>query len=200
MQNKSKKRNIQNVILIVLLVFLVSGCGQSMEPEVSSIFIDNKGQVTGAWIEDFSQDNYNLEELIEMTNSEIATYNDYIQEERVKLISLTEENNIVKLMIQYKSYEDYKNMNQEELFVGTVTHAIEKGYEFEAALADVKNPDKMLEQSGIHELGDRKVVITNEPMHIVVPKNIKFYSEQASLINEKEIDNFYLDGFTYIIY
>lgn len=192
-------RKLMTVIILVLLTGLFSGCGQSADAKVSTVIFNKNGQVTGVTIEDFSQDNYKLSELEAMVEEAIGDYNASFGAESVVLKSLTVENNIAKMIIQYQTAKDYQEFNQKVLFIGTVKEAIEQGYDLNVTLTDAKDTDKSVMQEEIEKMQEATIIITEEPMHVRAFKNMKYYSEEAEKIDAKEIDTYNVNGYSYII-
>ncbi|RKM56020.1 hypothetical protein D6855_15435 [Butyrivibrio sp. CB08] len=174
----------------IIGALVLCGCGQSKE-NVSTMTIDSEGKVSYVIFEDFSEDYYNIDELSQMAEKEIAEYNsEYISPkialEGTELIEVEESTPIVKMALTFDSYSDFSNFNQESLFYGTVKEAREEGYTISTGLVDGKGeklPDSYLED---HQ--DRHIVITNDRAHIKTPYNIEYMSNGVNLNGKKEAE------------
>ena len=171
------------------LALVAAGCGQQKE-NVTTMTIDSEGKVSYVIYEDFSEDYYDVTELSDMAEKEIAEYNSEYISEKIALLETevieNEDQSKVKLKMTFDSYSDFSNFNQESLFYGTVKEAREQGYKISTGLVDDKGeklPDSYLED---HE--DHHIVITDDRSRIVTPYSIEYMSNGTTLNGKKEAD------------
>ncbi len=167
--------------LILSIVFLMTGCGQKFEPTESTIFVDKKGIVQGAVMESFEKPYYDFDELFETVEKEVKSYCLDKNEEAVKLISLTEENDEVALMMEFQSVDDYAEFNEVFLFAGTFAEAADAGY-MPGTLLDAEGETVEI---NLEEQGDLKVIVTEESVCIQTSGKIKFVSDNVSVLDKK---------------
>ncbi len=175
--------------MALCLALTASGCGQQKE-NVTTMTIDAEGKVSYVIYEDFSEDYYDVSELSDMAEKEIAEYNSEYISEKIALLGTevveNEEQSRVKLEMTFDSYSDFSNFNQESLFYGTVKEARELGYKISTGLVDAKGeklPDSYLED---HE--ERHIIITDDRSRIKAPYSIEYMSNGTTLNGKKEAD------------
>lgn len=175
-----KKKRL--VMAVAGLALLLGGCAFGGQIDTTTISVDKKGVVTETIVESFEKDYYDITGLETMVSGEITTYNNAAGSEAVKLKSCEEmDTQQVKVTIEYVSSNDYTNMNDRELFCGTVSDAYSAGYEFTA----MKSEDgQSIEGTKILELGEKGMVISEEALSIRVPGKIVYVSEGVNMVGE----------------
>lgn len=178
-----KKKRL--LLAVTCFTLLLGGCAFSEDVDTTTIIVDKKGMVVESIVEDFDKDYYNAGDLEGMITREIQDYNGAAGGEKVKLDSFeqTEDGKQVKVEIQYGSAEDYKQMNERELFWGTVSDAYDAGYDF-VSMTD-QETGAAVSQGEVLELGHKKIVISEEALDIRVSGKITHVSEGVSLKDNK---------------
>lgn len=178
-----KKKRL--LLAVTCLTLLLGGCAFGEDVDTTTIIVDKKGMVVESIVEDFDKDYYHAGDLEEMITKEIQDYNSAAGGEKVKLDSFeqTEDGKQVKVEIQYGSADAYKQMNERELFCGTVSEAYEAGYEF-VPMTD-QETGAAVSEGEVLELGDKKIVISEETLDIRVSGKITHVSEGVSLKDHK---------------
>ncbi len=185
-QNKSKfiiTGCIGVILLIVILVigiFVFGSCGiDYTETDTNTVFVLKNGKIVSTDVEKFDQNTYDSEKLKNYLDSVVDTYNKENGEDSLKQKSLTVEENIAMLVLEYADAKVYKEMNHVELFTGTIQEAKDAGYKFEATYAKVKE-GKASKATAEDFMGDDKykVVIIKSNTKVVVPGDICFVSTQ----------------------
>lgn len=193
-------RKIIIALMVVLTACMLGGCSQTIDANVSTIFIEKKGHVSGVVVEDFSQSYYDQAQLQEMIADEVNDYNAFAGEESVTVERISVENNVAKLIMKYKNWQDYKTFNEVELFVGTIEEAIEAGYTMKVTLKDSKDEAKEIGEQELINMQDKKIVISDESLHIKVYGKVKYMSSGATLTDSQEADTYNVDGLSYIVF
>ncbi len=176
-------------LCLLVLVLLLSGCSEKI-PSVNTIAVDKKGVVTYTVIEEFGKDFYDAEGLRADIEKEIEDYNRNFGSDPLTLKSLEVEDGSAVMQMQFteaRYYEDYyKAYSGGTLFVGTVTEAMDAGYdlagEFMAADGSLTDVSRL---SGLESL---KVLITSEALNVRVPGDIQCVSPSGSvqIVEKKE--------------
>lgn len=170
-----------NFCLILIAMLLLTGCSEKFEPTESTIFITSKGVVHSAVMESFEKEYYDFNELTENVENAVQSYCLDVNRDAVKINSLTEENDMAVLQMEYQSVEDYVEFNDVFLFAGTFSEAADAGY----------MPDELYDTEGQYEeidpeeLGDLKVVVTEESISIQTSGKIKYVSDNVTVIDKK---------------
>ncbi|MCR4757937.1 MAG: hypothetical protein K5792_09070 [Butyrivibrio sp.] len=173
------------LVISFFALFVLYGCGAE-ESLGTSISIDKKGHVTNIVCEEFEQDYYDISELSDMAASEISSYNSECLSEKVTLESLESVNDgsYVKMVVNYKSVNDYASYNKTSLFYGTVQDALDRGYDISEAL--VNGEGEQIGQDGISDYLSRHIIITSDKSDFITPYNIAYYTQGVVLNGKKE--------------
>lgn len=167
--------------LIMITALLMVGCQEKFEPTESTIYITSKGAVQSALMESFDKDYYDFEEFSEDVKKEVKSYCLDVNEEVITIESLTQENDMITLMMNYQTAEDYAAFNEVLLFTGTYAEAVDAGYV----------PDELYDTEGqiadmdSEKLDDLKIVVTEEDFCIQTSGKIKYVSDNVSVIDKK---------------
>ncbi len=164
-------------------VFL-SAC-QSADVDTTTIIVEKKGNVVEAIVEDFGESYYDATELETVVNSEIDDYNAKAGAKPVAMDSFEMDSDKaqVKVKISYASSQDYTQMNERELFCGTVSEAYDAGYQF----PDMTSADGAgtVSAADVLEQGSKHMVISEEKLNIQVPGKITYVSSGVTIADKK---------------
>lgn len=170
-----------NFCLILSMLLLLTGCGNKFEPTESTIFVTSKGVVQSAVMESFEKEYYNFDELAEDVKKAVKSYCLDVNEEVIAVTSLTENEDMVTLQMEYQTVEDYAEFNEVLLFSGTLEEAMNAGYQPSTLLdAEGQTADVDLEKNG-----NLKVLITEESVCIQTSGKIKYVSDNVTILNNK---------------
>ena len=169
-----------SLCLVLTGALLLSGCSQKFEPTESTIFVTSKGVVRSAVMESFEKGYYNFEELSGDIESAVQAYCSDGNEGAIVVESLTEENDMVTLQMQYESATVYSEFNGMILFSGTLSEAKAAGY----------SPNELYDTQGqlveiAAEEDSLKVIITEEDVCIQTSGKIKYVSDNVTVIDTK---------------
>lgn len=138
-RNKKVGKRIEGIWLSTcLLLFFLTGCGETTLQNGTNLELERDGGVTVTYIEEFPSDYYDLEELIQMNQEEVEAYNTKAGREAVEIISTETDGNTVTLSMHYKNADDYGNMNGGSMFFGTIAQGKSAGYNLDQAYIDAK--------------------------------------------------------------
>ena len=128
-----KMKKIQYIIFVSLcIVIMATSCSKKeLEANTDTIFIEGAHNIIGVIVEAFDKPYYNGDELKGFIEGELSLYNSEVGSSAILLNKFEVTNEAAKVFLQYASYEDYKNFNEVEFFVGTVEEALEAGYDFD---------------------------------------------------------------------
>ena len=206
MKARRKTGVICCVILCLMLCFV--GCSRTKVPEeisVPALSVTSKGQVTAWLIEDFDKDYYDLKELRAMVDEEVAAFNkNHTSQEGMDAVTVqslaesTDGSQKVTLVLQFRDTAAYKDYTGADLFYGTVTQAMEAGYDLDVQLISTKD-GTTIEQTEIQEKGKNHILIAQEKVLIYGPAKPLYISpgtatnEDGSVeVSENAEDNIYI--------
>ncbi len=197
-------RKIKKGALLVVCIVSTCLCGcatKEIDVEATTLFVNKNGSITDAIVEDFNESYYNATEMQAMLNTELAAYNQSVNNESAAVISKFEVlGGVAKVFIDFASSIDYATFNEKVFFVGTVNEAYEQGYELDVTMKNV-NGDEILKKADILEKGKYKIVILEEHINVVLYKKILYTSANVEMINDKQAKiSEEAEGLAYIIY
>ena len=120
----------KTVLLILVTVCALEGCGGEKTPEVSSVSIGKDGTIAHQIVGSFEQI-YDMDEIEKLAADRVAEYCDDNGTDSVTLESVDQTDGKVLIMLNYATDQDYNDFNHREMFVGTVAEANEQGYKLE---------------------------------------------------------------------
>ena len=167
--------------LLLTGTILLTGCSQKFEPTESTIFVNSKGVVKSAIMESFDKGYYDFEELKGDAESAVQAYCSESAADSVVLESITNENDVVTLMMQYKTVQDYYEFNDMILFVGTLSEVEAAGY----ILEDFHDAEGQPVELSEEEKSTLKAVVTEENVCIQTNGKIRCVSESVEILDNK---------------
>lgn len=177
------KKTIGMILLLAFFGGILSGCGNSKDADVSTLFVDKKGQIVEVSVGDFQKDNYSAEEFEQYVKDAVEAYDG---EGSVELSSVSVEEGTAKLNMEYSDSDTYAAFTGQELFAGTVVSAVAEGYDFnteftmvnEGTAADVASRDDVLGND------EYKVVILQMAEDVTVDGTIVYVSAGVTVKSE----------------
>lgn len=175
-------KRILSFCLIFTTALFVAGCGSKFEPTESTIYVTSKDEVKSAIVESFDKAYYDFEELSEDVQKEVKSYClDRNNEEAVAVESLTQGEEVVSLFMNFQTVEDYAAFHDVLLFTGTYAEAVSAGYIPE----ELYDAEGMSVGADSEELGNLKVVVTEESIAVQTHGKIKYVSDNVSIVGKK---------------
>lgn len=184
---------------VLLGATLVTGCGAPKVPdtiEQTSLIIDKDGGVVSHMVDVFDKAHYSIDELRDMANKEVASYNTVNQAGTTAPITMEKVEAIqgskVLVTYNYDNVETYAAYNNSTLFYGTVSEAKAAGYDF-AGLNQVLFNSKIDGSIVSSELDDSKmaekhVVLLTEKALVYCPYKVAYASESAMIKEDGSVD------------
>ena len=205
------KKIISMCLLMVMSVLFFSGCNKSLNVDENTVYINKKGKVIGAVIENFDKDYYNAEELEQFIHSRVEEYTLKNGEESVEIQDFSVESGIARLNMVYDGYSHYAGFNEIQMFVGSIPQAMAEGYDFSGEFRKVEDGElkSEVDKSEVTSNFEYKVVILSEKVNVKVDGTILYVSsDYTSLVEEDtvriKLPEGSMDGeeqkLTYIIY
>ena len=165
-------------ILMFALILNLAGCGEFLK-SVNSLEIDSGGNVKAFSISAFDKGYYSGTELRKQILDSVSEYNESAKDERISLNSCKVSKKKARVILKYKSIEDYASFNHVLAWSGTLTSAMENGY-FDrdttvmSSDGTLKTTIGELEGSSGRKTDSLKVLIVEEPLMIKVPGKIRY--------------------------
>ncbi len=177
------------ILVLVMCLGMLSGCGKSYSTEESTVFVLKKGKIISTDVERFDTSEYSENDLKEYVEEAVAEYTAEHGKDSVVLKSLTCVDGVATLILEYASAEDYAGFNGIDMYTGSVAEALAAGYKFDTDFAEIGN-DSITEcmTSAFINGETYKVAIIKANTNLNVPGNICFASsENVSLVDKKTV-------------
>ena len=189
-------RRFLHIFMWMFTFVMLTGCTK-FEPQDDAVSIDKEGKITRAFVDTFvdeSNQPYDMEEIREMMEEELETYNHKFGVDHISLQECVVENDVLTIQIlcdaarYYQDYCSYFNddfateEDDVEFFVGTVAEASD--YDFTASFVTAEGEKASV--SDILASEKLHVVILNEAIEVHTPKNILYVSDNVEMLGKKQ--------------
>ena len=213
---RSRKKPMGMLVIPGACLLALAGCGEETVEEpirTSTIVLSADGSFTQCRVESFDREDYQLSELesmirqegsdyVGMTSAQASEGGQAVAVEQVGV--LEEDHSQVMVALHFADSEIYGNYMTEvdqqssELFYGTVKEAIAEGYDLAGVLQDAKKGTAITaEQLG--KIGDRLVLIFEEPLQIRCPSKALYISGNVRLTEAGYVDGTGGEGLKYVV-
>lgn len=167
-------------LCILIFAGMAAGCGTSLQADVSTVYVDKKGNITFLDVGALDQDYYDEAELKAYVEERVDAYNGEHGKGSVKADGLSVENGRASLTMKYKTAEDFSGLHGIELYQGKVVKALAEGYTFDGDFASVKDGrvTGYVDKQAVYGTEDLKVVVIRANMDVKVEGEICYVSVQ----------------------
>ncbi|MBQ7924744.1 MAG: hypothetical protein IJ335_00435 [Lachnospiraceae bacterium] len=205
---KIRKQRLTKLVAGLLLALTLTGCGSAKLPEVvehSSLKISSRGAVSSWLISDFEKEYYSVKELANMAAEEAIAYNlAHPMENGAEAVvmegaELFGDGKQVRLHTSYADCDTYAAYNKEILFYGTVSEAVQQGYDFSTRVKSVSEDGEELTGTDMKLDGGKYLLITNAKANIYCPRKVTHIDEGAALNEDGSVDTTQTDALVYIL-
>ncbi len=194
-------RKASILVMLILAIGLCACNGQKPEDIGSTtVYIENDGNITATYVEDFSQSYYDMTELQTLTEEDIAAYNTKAGEDKIAMSFYEVEGNIAKMQLTFTDMEAYSDFIGEAVFNGTVAQALEAGYDLDVSLINVADAEDAIGEHELLAMQDSNIVIVENAVRVRTESKIVYMSSDAKYIDEYEVDGYDNPEATVIIY
>ncbi len=184
---------MKKIILCAIALFLISGAAGCTKEELrvgeiaaNTMVARADGELQVATIESFDKDYYDLEGLKSYIQTQVDAYNTKAGEEKIKVDDVDKKENNAVMILTYSGMDQYSSFNEEfgAYFSGGVENISLK---LPSTLVNAKDGSLASTDEVLKDEKNR-ILVLNEPYHIIVDGKIKYYSEKATLVDDNEID------------
>lgn len=177
----SLKKIIRAVLSLVAAASVgMAGCSLPNSSQNTSLQVDDTGAVTETII-DTKDGDYTEDELASYIRDSIASY-DTGEDSAVSLDSCRINGSAVKIVMKYKTVQDYSSYNSVPCFLGTLQEAEDAGYDINqtwiTASGSAAGEDDLSQISARKK--EWKVFIVSEPVYVRVPDKILYTTENVT--------------------
>lgn len=181
------KKIISISLVCLMIAGLFSACGDSLEADRDTVYVQKKGKVICAAVSDFDKEYYDAQELEKYVEEWVSAYQQEHGKNSVVIDSFAVENGVAKLYMKYKDCENYQNFNEVTLFSGTVPQALAAGYTFNAPFTQIEDGKAAgnVENTTVMDT-DYKVVILSEKVDVKVDGTVQYMSTDYTTLKSKD--------------
>jgi hypothetical protein len=188
------------VFLFLLGIAACSGKEKSIDikdVKVSTLLARSNGEIQVASVEDFDKSYYNLKELQDFVDQQVTSYNSEAGAGMVTVDDVEIRNNKAILLLTYAGMDQYCAFNKvtAAYFVGGVKSIT---LTLPTTLITAGNEELASTEEVIADTNYR-ILILNEPYNIMVDGKVRYYSENATLIDKNEAQSA-AEGMTIVVF
>ncbi|MDF2943445.1 MAG: hypothetical protein K0S01_2303 [Herbinix sp.] len=177
--------------IMLLLVLGTAGCSKKElfitadDITADTLLAKANGQLQVATIEDFDKSYYNLTELKDFVTNEIKSYNKTTGEEKITFEDVQLRSGKAIMLLSYSGMDQYSAFNEVSAayFNGGIK---DNPLELPATLINTKN-ESLASTEEVIQNEKYKVLVMNEPYDIIVDGKVKYFSENAKLIDDNKV-------------
>lgn len=178
------KKSIFLSLICVITVFSLVGCaGAQLKDPNSNIMIGSNGSISATIKEDFKESYYDIDELKAAIDEEVNNYNKE-HDGAIKVDKVALENEQAVVVMNYVSSDDYSLFNNEQIFVGSPSEALLKGYSLGVILTDIKDATKTITESDIKVMGNEKLLISDSKDTIYLPGKVLYVNDCTYVLED----------------
>ena len=195
---------MKKIVLCTIVLFLMLGAVGCTNEELkvdkvttNSIVAKSNGELQVATVEDFNKNYYDLDELKEYIKEQVDAYNKKVGDEKITVDDVDKNGDKAVMILTYSGMDQYANFNEVSAayFAGGVGDISLK---LPSTLIDAKN-GSLASTDEILKDEKYKILVLNEPYHIITDGKVKYYSEKATLVSENEVDGA-AEGMTIVVF
>ena len=185
------RKSISTVLAAVVLAVMLIACSFGNNPSgsdktaltgtTSSIEVLSDGKVKACIRETFTESYYDVNELLAMVNQELSDYNTAHGANSITLGDYSLENGIMSMNFIFASAEHYNNYMPDELYLGTVQGAYDKGYDFNRSLYKASASENSIGKKDLLERGSDRIAVLTGTSSIKLPDKIDYYSQGMTM-------------------
>lgn len=190
-------------MISVLFILLLGSCSKEElfitadNITFNTILVKRNGSLYAAIVEDFDKSYYNLGELNEFVAQEVNEYNKKAGGKEVTIEELKLVNGKVVLILGYSKMAHYSAFN--DVPAAYFNAAAENvALELPSQYVDAKK-DTVVDREKAFKNKKNQVLVLYEPYEIIVEGDIKFYSQNAELLDKNRVKSTG-DDMTVVIY
>ena len=199
--------------ILVLTVFLLTGCGGETTVETTTITIQKDGTIEHTMVEEFGAESVDM--LQSMMQEKVKAYNSSSGGD-VAVGSVEAEDGVVKVVMTYpdaEAFDGFMNMDviavdpalRAPFFYGTVEDAYMQGYDLEITLQSVDGEKALQGKNDLLLMGKNKIIIYDnemnlgEPVQISTQEELLYISDNVAAAGKKVAEVSGTDKMAYIL-
>jgi hypothetical protein len=190
-------------VMVLLFLLGIAGCsGREKSIDIddiegSTLLARANGEIQVASVEDFDKEYYDLSDLQNFVDQEVASYNGEAGADKITVNDVEIKDKKAYLLLTYSGMDQYCAFNNETAayFIGGVENIT---LELPTTLITAADESLASTQDIIKD-SNYRILVLNEPYHIIVEGKVQYYSENASLIDKNEVEGA-AEGMTIVVF
>lgn len=181
---------IKGLILccIMMCVVVLSGCSSRQDDFTKNGFtLLNDNSIDAVIVEDFSAEYYQLEDLMQFVNEDVAEYNATLGTTAVTVGEYSLENGVVRLNLSFQDVDAYNGYMPDKIFVGNLQGAYDSGYSFDRVLNVAGKDGSTIAKEDLLNMGNAKVIVLVGDLSVRCPSKILYYSAGMTLLDDNTV-------------
>lgn len=177
-------------VLAVMLVCMMglAGCeSDQAEFTKSGIEVSEDNTISAFIIENFTADYYQMEELKQFVAEDVANYNTELGSAAVTVGEASMENGTIRLNLAFQNFDAYNGYMPEEVFIGDLQGAYDRGYNFDRTLNTAGKDGQTIARAELMNMGNSKVVVVTGDLCVRCPSKILYYSTGMTLLDSQTV-------------
>ncbi|TAH67886.1 MAG: hypothetical protein EWM47_08630 [Anaerolineaceae bacterium] len=177
-------------MISILCILMLAGCKKEeifiTTDDITSdtMLVKRNGSLYVAIIEEFDKSYYNLDELNEFISKEVNAYNNKVGSTEVTIEELGLKNGKAVMILGYSKMAHYSAFNSmPAAYFSASTENV--ALELPAQYVDARK-DTMVASDVAMKNGKNQVLVLYEPLEIIVEGDIRFYSDNLTLVEESK--------------
>lgn len=184
----SRNRKALFFAVILSCMTALAGCeSKQAEFTKSGIEVLDDNTINAVIIENFTADYYQMEELTQFVAEDVADYNAEMGSTAVTVGESSMENGTIRLNLSFQSFDAYNGYMPEEVFIGNLQGAYDRGYNFERTLNSAEKEGQTIARADLMNMGNSKVIVVNGDLCVRCPSKILYYSTGMTLLDSKTV-------------
>ena len=178
-------------LISILGILMLAGCAKKeifiTTDDITSdtILVKRDGSLFVAIVEEFDKSYYNLEELNEFVSKEVNEYNNKVGSQEVTIEELGLKNGKAVMILEYTKiahYSAFNNVPAAYFSADTENVALELPSQY----VDTRK-NTVVDKSTAMKNTKNQVLVLYEPYEIIVEGDIRFYSDNATFLEESKV-------------
>lgn len=178
-------------LISTIVILLMAGCSKEEifitadDIAGDTMLVKRNGSLYVAIVEEFDKSYYNLDELNEFVSKEVNAYNNKVGGQEVTIEELELKNGKAVMILGYTKMEHYSAFNSmPAAYFSSGTENV--ALELPANYMDTRK-NTLVNKDTAMKNGKNQVLVLYEPFEIIIEGDIRFYSDNATLVEESKV-------------
>ncbi|MCL2253890.1 MAG: hypothetical protein FWC09_05535 [Lachnospiraceae bacterium] len=156
-------------VFFLLISLVMTGCQKDdLRDAVSAfkkddaIIVNDDLTIIKTLVDTFDESYYLTDELLKMITDEASDFNREHGTGSLTAEKVETEDDLVNVTLRFSDREAYAAYNDAIFFVGTIEEALDHGLKLEQILYDLNDEGKSIDRTGLLDIKDDFIIITND--------------------------------------